>query len=339
MPEDSTPDTMDTMDTPDTMDTASAALWSPPLAVLRDALQAGLSRNYLRADVRVRECPDLRRIGCAWEGLGGAPCIVDVGGEPYAHNPRYRGVRFETEDLQRRAGHSGGRVLGAGMASPEAIGGHCGEVIANHDTRRAPESRAARVDAQGRCRVEPYPSGAFAGLANLFISRGEPGPVLEVEVAHRTGAEGSLPLAMREAIAPLAGEEGREIALGGVFRVERGGIRSHVVPDYDCIGHEYYDAEREEVVAEFLHYFEPVGPGVLCFSVLWTGDPTGGELDLRPSSEHTHFFHPGDDTMGGHYHHDVTPEEIHCRGWFAPAQRVYRVGNVHARLRAARATA
>ena len=41
MPEDSMPEDS----TPDTMDTANAALWSPPLAVLRDALQAGLARN------------------------------------------------------------------------------------------------------------------------------------------------------------------------------------------------------------------------------------------------------------------------------------------------------
>lgn len=321
--------------TSDVMDTASAALRTPPQAVIRGALLEGLCRNYRHAEVRARECPDLRRLGCAWEGLGGAPCLVEVGGEPYAHNPRYRDVRFETEDILRRTGHPGPQVLGAGMASPEAIGGHCGELIANHDTRRTPESRAARVDRQGRCRVGAYASGKFAGNANLFISRGEPGPVLEIEVAHRTGDEGSLPLAMRNALAPLAAEEGGEIALGGVFRVEGGGIRSHVMPDYDCIGHEYYDVEREEVVAELLRYFEPVGPDLLCFSVLWTGDPTGGALDLRPLGEHTHFYHPGDDTMGGHYHHDVTPEAIHCRGWFAPAERVYRVCNVYARLRAA----
>ena len=320
---------------PEVMDAASAAFWSPPLAVLRDALAVGLSGNYRRVDVQVKRCPDLRRLGCAWEGLGGAPCIVEIGGEPYAHNPRYRDVRFDTEGILRRAGLPGPQVLGAGMACPTTLDGHCGEVIANHAIGTVPASRAARVDDAGRCRVEAYPSGTFAGLANLYVSRGEPGPVLEVEVSRRTGDQGSLPLAMRDAIAPLAGPNGREIGLGGVFRVESGGVRSHVVPDYDCIGHEYYDVERERTVAEFLRFFEPVGPGLLCFSVLWTGDPTGGALDLRPSSEHTHFYHPGDDTMGGHYHYDVTPDEVRYRGWFAPAETVWRIANVFARLRAA----
>lgn len=320
--------------TPGAVDTASAALRVPPLARLRDALGDGLSQCYRRVLVRVRECPDLRRLGCAGAGLGGAPRLVDVGGEPFAHDPRYRGVRFEIGEVLRGAGHPGPQALGAGMACPTTLGGHCGELIVNHDTRTVPASRAARVDERGRCRVEPYPSGRFAGLANLYLSRGEPGPVVEVEVAHRTGREGSLPLAMRRALAPLAEEEGQEIGLGGVFRVERGQVRAHVMPDYDRIGHEYYDAAHDRMVADFLRFFEPVGPGLLCFSVLWTGDPTGGALDLRPSGEHTHFYHPDDDTMGGHYHYDVTPEEIHCRGWFAPAEAVHRVANIHARRRA-----
>ena len=159
------------------------------------------------------------------------------------------------------------------------------------------------------------------------------GPVLEVEVGRRVGAEGSLPQAMRAALAPLAAAGLGPIALGGVFQLVAGQIRSHVMPDFDCIGIPYYDVQRDEVVADFLRFFEPVGPDRLCFSVLWTGDPTGGALDLRPSGEHTHFFHPRDPGRGGHYHYDVTPEAVHYRGWFAPAEAVYRVGNIYARLR------
>ncbi len=68
------------------------------------------------------------------------------------------------------------------MAWPAAIGGHCGEVIANLDTAGNDASRVARVDTEGSCIVEPYPSGQFAGLVNLFVCEGAPGPVLEVEV-------------------------------------------------------------------------------------------------------------------------------------------------------------
>ena len=315
------------------LDTASAPLAPPPLAAMRDALATGLRANYRDVRVEVTRCPDLRAIGCAWPGLGGTPCVVDVGGEPYAHNPRYREVRFAVPELQRCIGRDGGRMLGAGMACPAALDGHCGEVIANLDTRGQDASRVARVAPDGSCVVEPYRGALFAGLANLFISDGAPGPVLEIEVSHRTGAEGSLPQALRAALAPLAAAGAGPTALGGVFQLLAGQIRCHVMPDYDCIDHLYYDVQREEVVSEFLRFYEPVGPGLLCFSVLWTGDPTGGALDLRPSGEHTHCYHPTDPGLGGHYHYDVTPEAVHCRGWFAPAETVYRVGNIYARLR------
>lgn len=315
------------------LDTSSALLSALPLQALSEALGHGLKANYRDVRVRVRPCPDLRAIGCAWPGLGGAPCIVDMGGEPYAHNPRYRDVQFAVPDVLRCTGRTGTRVLGAGMACPAHNGGHCGEVIANLDHGVHDASRVARVSADDRCVVEGYGAGVFAGLGNLFVCDGAPGPVLEVEVAHRTGAEGSLPQAMRAALAPLAGAGLGPIALGGVFQLVAGQIRSHVMPDYDCIDLPYYDADRDEVVGDFLRFFEPVGPDLLCFSVLWTGDPTGGLLDLRRSGEHTHFYHPRDPGLGGHYHYDVTPDAVHYRGWFAPADAVYRVGNIYARLR------
>ena len=211
------------------------------------------------------------------------------------------------------------------------LGNH--RTIANLDVGVRDGSRVARVDTEGRCLVERYSAGVFSGLANLFVCDGAPGPVLEVEVGHRVGAEGSLPQAMRAALSPLAAAGLGPIALGGVFQVVAGQIRSHVMPDYDCIGIPYYDVHREQVMADFLRFFEPVGPDLLCFSVLWTGDPTGGALDLRPSGEHTHFFHPRDPGRGGHYHYDVTPEAVHYRGWFSPAEAVFRVGNIYARLR------
>ena len=187
------------------LDTASAPLARPPLAAMRDALASGLKATYRDVRVEVKRCPDLRAVGCAWPGLGGTPCIVDIGGEPYAHNPRYRGVRFAVPELQHRIGRDGGRVLGAGMACPAAIDGHCGEVIANLDSRGRDASRVARVAPDGNCVVEPYRAALFAGLANLYISDGAPGPVLEIEVSHRIGVESSLPQALRAALAPLVG--------------------------------------------------------------------------------------------------------------------------------------
>ena len=35
-----------------------------------------------------------------------------------------------------------------------------------------------------------------------------------------------------------------------------------------------------------------------------------GCLNLRGSGEHTHFWREGDQTAGGHYHGDTSPEEV-----------------------------
>ena len=275
-------------------DTSSALLSASPLEALRDALARGLQANYRDVCVRVRPCPDLRAVGCAWPGLGGSPCIVDIGGEPYAHNPSYRDVQFAVPDVLSCTGLNGSRVLGAGMACPAHNDGHCGEVIANLDVGVRDGSRVARVDTEGRCLVERYSAGVFAGLANLLVCDGATGPVLEVEVGRRIGAEGSLSQAMRAAMAPLAAAGMGPIALGGLFQLVAGQIRSHVMPDYDCIRTiANYDVYREQVVADFLRFFEPVGPDLLCFSVLRTVDtdrrrpgpaPVRRAHPLRPSA-------------------------------------------------------
>ena len=270
--------------------------------------------------MEVTRCPDLRAIGCAWPGLGGTPCIVDVGGEPYAHNPRYREVRFAVPELQRCIGRDGGRMLGAGMACPAALDGHCGEVIANLDTRGQDASRVARVAPDGSCVVEPYRGALFAGLANLFISDGAPGPVLEIEVSHRTGAEGSLPQALRAALAPLAAAGAGPTALGGVFQLLAGQIRCHVMPDYDCIDHLYYDIQREEVVSEFLRFYEPVGPGLLCFS---------RAVDRRP-----HRRRPGPASVGRA--HSLLPPHRPRSGRPLPLRRDPRGGALSRLVRSGR---
>ena len=76
-------------------------------------------------------------------------------------------------------------------------------------------------------------------------------------------------------------------------------------------------------IKDFLQFYEPVGPELQCYSVLWTGDPTGGNLNLRESGEHTHFHSYKHFKDAGHYHFDVTPEEINYIGYFNIPKEVY----------------
>ena len=344
-------------------------LWSPALEELAPIVRAGLQANYAHVEVEVTDCPDLRTLGCATAGIGGSTILLEVGGEPYAHNPNYRHVSFDMAQMASDCGRSEGSILGAGMAYPGAIDGHCGEVIATLKAGGVNRSKVARVGQKqgsdsasgggGACIVEPYPSTRHSGLSNLFLSEGLAGAVLKVSVGKRIGAESSFPQALRKSLqahpeigstAPLssrgafkdnlsrsAAEDpplplNRQVGMGGVFVIEEGQIRSHIMPDYECIAHHYYDTQTEEVIADFLQFYEHMGPDLLCFSVFWTGDPTGGRLHLRASGEHTHFFHLGGRNQAGHYHYDVSQETIRYTGYFNTAAELARIGDIYADL-------
>jgi hypothetical protein len=138
---------------------------------------------------------------------------------------------------------------------------------------------------------------------------------------------------MRKALSDnLQIKDNEHIALAGVFRILNGKIRSHVQPDYKDIKHEYYDPKQMKCVKDFLQFYEPVGPELQGYCVLWTGDPTGGNLNLRESGEHTHFHSYTKENIAGHYHFDVTPEEIEYEGYFNTAEEVHRVNNIYKEL-------
>ena len=316
-------------------DIQTAEFWIPPLAELADAIRTGLEANYADVDVAVAPCPDLTELGLAFSGLAGRPFLIEIGGEPLVHTPAYRDQgSFDLQAILRACDRPEAKLMGAGFPSLVATGGKCGELMPCMEMQGRKSSKLARVGAEKQCLVEDYSSHLHGGLGNLYVSDGLAGDTIRLDVRRRTGEEASLSRAIRSALLPLvAGGKGREIALGGVFSVLQGQIRAHISPDFECIPFPYYDPEKEEVIRpDFLQFFEGMGPDLTCMSVLWTGDPTGGTLNLRPTGEHTHFFSTKDRPEAGHYHHDVTPEEIHYVGHFHPAGRVARVADIYAKL-------
>ena len=305
----------------------SAQLWQPSLQQIANALQNGLSENYENVSVSVEACPDLREWGCATQGMSGRARILDVGGEAYAHNRRFRDNQFSIPAMAEACGLPDGGVFGAGMACPAVLNGHCGEMIASIGLPADIRSKVARVGRDKECIMEDYGALIHSGLSNLYLCDGSPGPAIRLEVSRRIGDEASLTQAMRKSLTDNLDAGGtQQIALGGVFRIASGRIRSHVMPDYDCIGFEYFDEERNEAFRDFLQFYE-MGPNLLCFSVLWTADPTGTSLHLRASGEHTHFHATDGKQEAGHYHGDVTPEEVAYAGYFHPAEMVFRIND------------
>jgi len=308
----------------------------PSLSDLAAAIGSGLAGNYSDVDVDVARCPDLRKLGCVSPGICGDALLIEIGGEPLVHNPKYRDLAsIDLREILDALNKPNASVLGAGFPSLAATDGRCGELMPCMEIAGRNFSKLARVGDAGQCVVEDYRSRLHGGLGNLYVCDGHAGDVVRVEVRGRHGSEASLSQAIRTALIPLvARDKGQEIALGGVFSIVEGRVRAHISPDFECISFPYFDTDREEVVRQdFLKFYDGMGPGLTCMSVLWTGDPTGGELHLRPSGEHTHFFSSAGRSEAGHYHFDVSPESIHCVGHFHPAKRVVRVADIHEALK------
>ena len=301
---------------------------------ISEALQSGLSNNYKEVEVSIFDCPNLRDWGCPSEGISGNQKIIDVGGEPYMHDPNLIGAEFDYEEISKMIGSEKSYALGAGSGAMSCLDGHCGELVINENLiTDESKSIIARVGKNKECIAEKYTARKHGGLGNVFYTDGVKGKVIKIKIKGRSGEQGSLTQTMRKSLSDnLQIKDNEHIALAGVFRILNGKIRSHVQPDYKDIKHEYYDPKQMKCVKDFLQFYEPVGPELQGYCVLWTGDPTGGNLNLRESGEHTHFHSYTKENVAGHYHFDVTPEEIEYEGYFNTAVEVHRVNNIYKEL-------
>ena len=299
-----------------------------------EALKKGLSKNYIDVDVSIVDCPDLTKWDCPAEGISGNQRIIDVGGEPYMHDKRFIGTEFDYEEIAKKIGSEKSYALGAGSGAMSCLQGHCGELVINENfITSESKSLIARVGKNKECIVSKYTEKKHGGLSNIYYSDGKKGKVIQIKIKKRIGKQGSLSQAMRNSLKthlPVNGNN--HVALAGVIRILDGKIKSHVQPDYNDIKIDYYDPNQMKCVKDFLQFYQPVGPELQCYSVLWTGDPTGGNLNLRESGEHTHFHSYKHLKDAGHYHFDVTPEEINYVGYFNIPKEVHRVNNIYKEL-------
>lgn len=304
------------------------------LEQISEALKKGLQKNYKLVEISIVDCPNLKQWDCPAEGLSGNQKIIDVGGEPYMHDKKLIGAEFDYEEIAKKIGSEKSYALGVGSGAMSCLGGHCGELVINENLITN-ESRSiiAQVDENQKCKSSKYTARKHGGLGNIYYSDGKPGKVIKIMIKGRSGKQGSLPQAMRTALKEnLSTENDNHFAVAGVFRILNGKIKSHVQPDYDTIKHEYYDPKQMKCVKDFLKFYEPIGPHFQCYSILWTGDPTGGKLNLRESGEHTHFHSYKGTQDAGHYHFDVTPEEIEYECYFNIPEEVHRVNNIYKEL-------
>nr|KAG5713248.1 hypothetical protein BaRGS_007775 [Batillaria attramentaria] len=134
--------------------------------------------------------------------------------------------------------------------------------------------------------------------------------VLEIKASKRTGEENFMS-AVRKTLQNHY--KTKPVALGGVFLVEKGKAKLHVIPPK----FPNTPLDSDEAVNSWLRFYE-MDAILVCVGELVSHDP---DLDLRV--EHFHCF--SDHGQGGHYHYDTTPNDVVYRAYFNVAEFVYRI--------------
>ncbi|KHJ95239.1 hypothetical protein OESDEN_04823 [Oesophagostomum dentatum] len=181
-------------------------------------------------------------------------------------------------------------VFGPGAGPWQVVGKNCEMVAdANFATPKVATKVAFINDGQPSAyKQSTIDSSKFSLMANLAVS-GEPGP----------------------------GEVGKSrcVSLGGIFLLREGEAKLHVMPDFPGC-----PFKSTEEIDKWLRFFTMKAP-LVCASVFHSYDP-GHKLRM----EHTHCYSEHGDA--GHYHYDTTPETVVYEGWFAAAEKIYRIDEV-----------
>ncbi|GJC92019.1 ester hydrolase c11orf54-like protein [Colletotrichum higginsianum] len=283
---------------------------SPPsLEEIAAHLQAPLAANYTHASVGV--------------GLSGDEKIADVGGQPNLFpRPRLDTI-WSLPEVARAIGMSPerGGLIGAGAGPFHVLGqnselapnlgwsGGLGENEIDNQSRvilieRGSDGGDGTTGKKNAVSVRAAPSTDCGLMANLFASRGEPGPVLRIAARGRKGPEKSFTECIRQGLRAAYGGE-RTVSLGGAFVVRAGRATYHVMPDFPPERDLPFRDRR--AVEDWLTFHDFDAPVV--------------------GLSHTHAFSAAGEDAGGHYHFEAEGEGdvIEYEGYFNTAKAIYRV--------------
>jgi len=203
-------------------------------------------------------------------------------------------------------------MIGPGAGSKAVLGKNC-ELMANVNVGSEKYlSRISYVNDKDQPIQENYPSKQIGVLCNLLACEGKAGDVLYVRAANRKGPL-NVVSCMRNGLKEKYTAEGVTVGMGGAFRMTKGTVHAHVMPDFPN-----HDMTADDCKT-WLKYFEFQAP-ITCLSIFLTDDI--GSMNLR--LEHTHFF--SEHGEGGHYHCDTTPHEVEYIGYFVPCETICRIG-------------
>ncbi len=152
---------------------------------------------------------------------------------------------------------------------------------------------------------QPKTCGPFQHIMVSSIDHKKSTILIEIDVQERLSAEdeeeNNFISVIRRGLKTYSKEP---MALGGIFRIEKGTVKAHIMPDFVD-----EDLTTKQQVDQWLKFYDMQAP-LNCLSVLLTEDINNAGFRL----EHSHFF--SDHGQAGHYHFDTTPKEVHYHGYF-----------------------
>ncbi|XP_060074383.1 ester hydrolase C11orf54 homolog [Ylistrum balloti] len=288
----------------------------PSLDEVADVLSAGLGKNFADVSASVVDCPDLTKkpFMLVSEGLGGSPRLADVGGPAFLTPTPQLDKKFTFAQIAKLAELPGAFMIGAGAGPWEHVG--CNSEMMNNVILDCDggvvrnNAHIAKVNPENDgCILEKLTVAEFNLMGNFLVSEGKCCKVLEVKAGKRTGEENFVSC-MRKTLQSFYQE--KIVALGGVFLIEKGKAKLHIMPDFSK-----EPLTTPKQVGDWLNFYDMSAP-LVCVGELVSHDPG---MDLRV--EHFHCF--SEHGEGGHYHWDITPDDVQYRGYFVLADYIYRV--------------
>ncbi|XP_003702672.1 ester hydrolase C11orf54 homolog [Megachile rotundata] len=289
----------------------------PSLDEVKEVLKEGLLTNFAEFQVEVVDCPNLMQepFTLAAPGLGGNPTLLEIGGPPFLLPMVQRNKVYDIRQLLNHLQYNKDSfVVGAGAGPWPYANTNC-ELMMNVAISSSNVTNGTRISSvdktNGNCVLQTLPNEETrcALLANLFVSEGKPGKVLQVRAKKRTGNDDFI-ACMQKAIAQHYQND--LVGLGGTFLMKDGKIKQHIMPDFSAT-----PLNTEAQLNNWLNFFNMSTP------LIAVGTFVSSESDVDLRVQHFHSFsHHGE---GGHYHIDTTPETIEYLGYFNLGTTLYRI--------------
>ena len=317
----------------------------PPTDEVCGVFKEALARNYKECDVRAVACPDLRDFGLAAAGLGGEAHYAECG---TIHNAMFNPDRqhdvYTLGEVSTIMGRPDSFVVGSGAGSTAEFGVNSewtGNAILQNSEVTTNLSRVAYVTDMNQL-PKPYTvrmadnRGQVGCIGNLLFTEGKPAEeVIQVSArfrrAERNWSEDphdqEFIRILRTALAEKYPQMTKHVVYGGVVLVLKGRTVTHVMPPY-----------FPPAGAKPGKSFPDMGGWAECF--YYSDNKLVGATTLMNHQgaglpkehgqyrlDHTHFF-TQDNKEAGHYHYDVSPEEIEYVAFLVPAKTVTKVDKI-----------